>query len=192
MFIDINDIGEGSLEFDQTLTLTRVRDDNPDLLEPPNVRVRGTITAGPTRGRPAEGASLDGRLEGPLRLRCCRCLEPFEQPVEAEFHLTLRSEAPEVEDPDHRIDTSETGFFEIEEGQVELDAVATEQVFLNLPQKPLCSGSCAGLCPTCGINRNRLECDCREETVDPRLQALRRIRDEMDPPRGRKRSRNES
>ncbi len=184
MFLDINDIGEGSLDFDQTLTLKRVREGHTDLLEPPAIRVRGTVTAGPTRGRPAEGATLDGRVEGPLRLRCCRCLEPFEQPLAAEFHLILRHELPEVEDPDHRVDTSETGFFEIEGSRLELDAVAAEQVYLNLPQKPLCEASCAGLCPTCGINRNHLECDCREEAVDPRLQALRRIRDEMDPQRG--------
>lgn len=184
MFIDINEIGEGSVEFDRSLTLNRMGDDSTDLLEPPTLRIRGKVVAGPTRGKPVEGAKLDGRLKGPLRLRCCRCLEPFEQALEAEFHLTLRTEVPKVEVPDHRVVTSETGFFEVDGGRLELEAVAAEQVFLNLPQKPLCSGSCAGLCPTCGVNRNLLECDCREDAVDPRLQALRSIRDEMDPSRG--------
>jgi len=179
MFLDLNDIGDGSLGFDQTLTLDRVREGNPDLLETPALRLHGTVAAGPNRARTAEGAALSGRLEGLLQLRCCRCLERFQQPLETEFRLTLRSEAPEIEDPDHQIDTSETGFFEIAEGRLELDALAAEQVFLNLPQKPLCAPSCAGLCPTCGINRNRLECDCREETLDPRLQVLQQIRDRM-------------
>jgi len=179
MLLDINDIGDGALSFDRTLTLAGVREDNPDLLESPTVHLQGTVTAGPDRGKPAEGAGLAGRLEAPLKLRCCRCLEPFDQSLATEVRLTLRSEAPVVEDLDHHVDTSETGFFEIEGGKLELDAVASEQVYLNLPLKPLCASSCAGLCPTCGINRNLLECDCREETLDPRLQTLQQIRDKM-------------
>jgi uncharacterized metal-binding protein YceD (DUF177 family) len=184
MFLDINDIGEGSLSFDQTLTLARVLEGNPDLLEAPAVRLHGTVTAGPDRRVPAEGAGLSGRLEGALRLRCCRCLEPFDQACANDIRLTLLSEAPAVEDPDHHVDTSETGFFEIEGAKLDLDALAAEQVYLNLPLKPLCAPSCAGLCPTCGINRNRLECDCREETLDPRLQNLQQIRDKMGRSRG--------
>jgi len=180
MFLDLNNIGDGSLNFDRTLTLVRVREASADVLESPSVRLHGSLTAGPQRRNPAEGACLAGRLEGELRLRCCRCLEPFDRSLGSEFRLTLRSEAPAVEDPDHHVDTSETGFLEIEDGKIELETVAAEQVYLNLPQKPLCRTTCAGLCPTCGINRNRLECECREETLDPRLQALQQIRDKMD------------
>ena len=62
----------------------------------------------------------------------------------------------------------------------DLEQLAAEQVYLELPLKPLCGADCAGLCPTCGINRNRLECACRVEHLDPRLQALQEIRDRMD------------
>ena len=184
MFLDINDIGEGSLSFDETLTLARVHEGNTDLLESPEVRLHGSVTAGPSRRQPTEGAGLRGRVESSLRLCCCRCLEPFDQSCTTEFRLTLRSAAPVVKDSDYQIDTSETGFFEIDGGKLELDALATEQIHLNLPLKPLCDPSCAGLCPTCGINRNRLECDCREETLDPRFQALQQIRDKLGRPRG--------
>ena len=184
MFLDINDIGDGSLSFDETLTVARVREDNGDLVETPKVRLRGSISAGPSFRDPTEGAGVKGRVEGLLKLRCCRCLEPFDQACATEFRLTLRSEAPGVEDPDHQIDTSETCFFEIEGGKLALDVLAAEQVYLNLPLKPLCDESCAGLCPTCGINRNHLECDCRAEALDPRLQALQQIRDKMGHPRG--------
>ncbi len=179
MFLDINDIGDGSLSFDETLTLTRISEGNADLVAAPKVRLHGSVSAGPSFREPTEGAGVRGRVEGSLRLRCCRCLEPFDQPCMTEFCLTLRSEAPAVEDLDHQIDASETSFFEIEGGKLALDALAAEQVYLNLPLKPLCDESCAGLCPTCGINRNRLECDCREDALDPRLQALQQIRDKM-------------
>ena len=143
MFLDIKNIGEGSLDFDQALTLMPVREGSPDVLEAPTVRLQVVLTAGPRHGRPAEGACLAGRLDGELRLRCCRCLEPFERSLGTEFRLTLRSEMPVVEDADHHVDTSETGFFEIEDGKIDLETVATEQVYLNLPQKPLCRPFCA-------------------------------------------------
>jgi uncharacterized protein len=184
MFLDLNDIGDGALSFDRTLTLARVREGSPDLLEAPSVRLHGTVTAGPeSRGR-AEGAGLRGRLEGALRLRCCRCLEPFDQTCATDFRLTLLSKVPTVEDPDHHVDSSETGFFKTEGAKLDLESLAAEQVYLNLPLKPLCTPSCAGLCPTCGSNRNLLECDCREETLDPGLQTLQQIRDKMGPSRG--------
>jgi len=184
MFLDINDIANESVSFDETLTLPRLCEGNVDLVEAPKVRLRGSVTAGPNFRKPSEGATATGRVEGSLRLCCCRCLEPFDQACATEFHLTLRSRTPDVPDPDHQINPGETCFFEIEDGKLALDSLAIEQVHLNLPLKPLCDESCAGLCPTCGINRNRLECDCREETLDPRLQALQQIRDKMDHPRG--------
>lgn len=184
MFLDINNIGDGSLSFDETLTLAPVSAANADLVEPPSVRLHGSVSAGPNFRDPTEGAEVRGRIEGSLRLRCCRCLDPFDQPCATGFRLTLRSEAPKVNDPEHQIDISETCFFEIEGGKLVLDTLAAEQIHLNLPLKPLCSDSCVGLCPTCGINRNHLECDCRTESLDPRLQALQQIRDKMGRPRG--------
>ena len=40
----------------------------------------------------------------------------------------------------------------------------------------LCRPDCRGLCPTCGVDRNRLECACRTEEPDPRLAPLLEIR----------------
>ena len=48
-----------------------------------------------------------------------------------------------------------------------------EQFYLALPMKPLCREDCRGLCPVCGINRNRETCSCQATWVDPRLEALK-------------------
>jgi uncharacterized protein len=52
-----------------------------------------------------------------------------------------------------------------------------EQFYLALPMKPLCRPDCQGLCPVCGKNRNVETCACQSEWVDPRMEALRRLRD---------------
>jgi uncharacterized protein len=51
-----------------------------------------------------------------------------------------------------------------------------EQFYLALPMKPLCREDCKGLCPICGVNRNRETCSCRSEWVDPRMEALRKLK----------------
>jgi uncharacterized protein len=70
--------------------------------------------------------------------------------------------------------------FRVEGHRADLRAVAAEQIQLALPLKPLCREGCAGLCPTCGANRNRIECGCRSTEVDPRLSALLDLRDRLD------------
>jgi uncharacterized protein len=54
--------------------------------------------------------------------------------------------------------------------------MVTEQLYLGLPLKPICSPDCRGLCPSCGANRNTDPCDCADEPIDPRLAPLLRFR----------------
>ena len=44
-----------------------------------------------------------------------------------------------------------------------------EQIFLTLPMKRLCREACAGLCPTCGVNRNTRPCSCPPVETGSRL-----------------------
>lgn len=179
MLLDINSIGDDGLAFDETFRLTGVSENTPDLVEAPEMALKGTVQPGPSLRNPAEGARLDGELSGNLKLRCSRCLEVVESACRTVFHFVLVAETPEISSSDAEDEAAARQFFEIKEGKLPLEEVASEQVYLEMPQKPLCEENCAGLCPTCGINRNRLECACRVEDVDPRLQALQEIRDRM-------------
>lgn len=64
---------------------------------------------------------------------------------------------------------------EVPEGRLDLLEVAREAIFLQLPQRPLCATDCKGLCPTCGVNRNGLECACVEGSLDLRMEPLREL-----------------
>ena len=44
-----------------------------------------------------------------------------------------------------------------------------------LPLKPLCKPDCIGICDRCGIDRNREECGCYSDNIDPRWAALRSL-----------------
>lgn len=106
-----------------------------------------------------------GHLQGQLELNCSRCLEGFGAPVAADFDLllvpgpeTLSAEGEELSPQDLDLD-----FYSGE--VVDLESLLKEQIILMVPLKPLCSETCAGLCPHCGANVNRESCACKEEKL---------------------------
>ena len=52
---------------------------------------------------------------------------------------------------------------------LDLGEMVREQFFLTVPLKRLCREQCAGICPTCGANRNDKSCQCppEAETASP-------------------------
>ena len=123
-----------------------------------------------------------GHLTARLRVQCGRCLEPFEMPVDQDldlFYLPHRSDAGDRDEEEEEVELSDrdmvVAFYR--GNQLDLGQTVREQLFLTLPMKRLCREACAGLCPTCGVNRNEAKCDCPPEPRDPRLAALKTLLD---------------
>lgn len=125
--------------------------DEPILVR--SASLRGRVLPG--RG----GLSFRGRLSGRVEVACARCLTPCSLPVERDFDL-FYAFAPvkgkEVHIPDDALDYA----FLHEGDGIDLEQVATEQIYLEIPMKPLCRTSCLGLCARCGANLNEGECRC--------------------------------
>lgn len=135
-----------------------------------------------------EKVRLTGRLSGSLECACSRCLESFAVPVQVDLDLLFlpvgragrsRSGQPraDLEEGDALAD-EDLGVGYFRDDVLDLSEIAREQLYLALPMKPLCRDDCRGLCPVCGINRNREVCSCRTEWVDPRLEPLKHLRSE--------------
>ncbi|HKB11455.1 MAG TPA: DUF177 domain-containing protein [Vicinamibacterales bacterium] len=120
---------------------------------------------------------LVGDVKTTLELPCSRCLEPFTLEVAQPFDLRYQPHARNTGEGEREIEDDDltTAFYENDE--IDLGQLMREQFYLALPMKPLCSEGCSGLCPVCGQNLNRETCDCRREWDDPRMAALRRLRD---------------
>ena len=67
----------------------------------------------------------------------------------------------------------------IEDGFVDIDKHLIEELEVEFPMRHLCREDCRGLCQRCGKNLNEGECNCGEGEIDPRLEPLRRILEEM-------------
>ena len=177
MFLDFNEIPAEGMALDRSVELAELRDGGDRLLVGP-ARLVG-------RARSTErGIEFDGRIEATARLECCRCLDPFEAPLTADFSLVVVSDATEFGSGEQRTDPQDMRLFYASSGRVDLREMTREQIYLNLPLKPLCRADCAGLCPTCGANRNRIECPCRSAETDPRLAPLLDLKKRMGKSKG--------
>lgn len=118
-----------------------------------------------------DGFLISGEFSGSVRVPCGRCIEDFELPVEGDFD-SFEEPAREGEEPE------DESRLRLNAGQPEFDAAGFlwEQFLLALPEAPLCSEDCKGLCPKCGINRNQGSCACARDEGDPRLAVLRNLK----------------
>lgn len=108
--------------------------------------------------------TLDCTYDFTLKVTCDRCLVPFELPVShTANHTVVRALNGEDDET----------FLVTQDGFVELDELATNDILPELPTRFLCSEDCRGLCPVCGANRNQTDCGCSTAAPDPRLAALR-------------------
>jgi uncharacterized protein len=120
---------------------------------------------------------LEGHLRTELELPCSRCLEPYRFAVDADFDQRYLPASAASTDPDREVqeDDLETSYYS--DDQIDLAELMREQFYLALPMKPLCRDECRGLCPQCGTNLNTGACDCSPVWDDPRLAALKAIKE---------------
>ena len=128
--------------------------------------------------RDARKVRLEGRLTATLELPCSRCLEAFEVPVDVAFDNVFLPASENTREGELEVAESDLGLSFYRDDVIDLGEVMREQFFLALPMKPLCRESCQGLCPVCGVNRNRETCGAHPEWVDPRLEPLRKLKGE--------------
>ncbi len=143
--------------------------DRPELLELGPVSWRGQVVfADP-------GFFLRGHLSYDQTLNCIRCLTPIHEPASSEVELMImveKSGSKGEERGEHELKEGELSVLYLEGEILETLPILIEQLQLNVPMKPLCRPDCKGLCPVCGIDRNRASCSCSEPKRDPRWAAL--------------------
>jgi uncharacterized protein len=139
-------------------------------------RLVSPVVFGADVQKDAKKVRLVGRLATVLELDCGRCLEPYTLAVDVPLDLLFMPETEQEAKADVEVTDADVGVSYYKDDVIDLGDVVREQCYLLLPMKPLCREDCAGLCPTCGINRNRETCQCQATWVDPRMEALRRLR----------------
>jgi uncharacterized protein len=110
------------------------------------------------------GIAASGVLLAPWRAVCRRCAGDATGVLEARVAERFTPEAG-PDDDDYPLD-DET---------VDLQSLVRDAIVLELPLAPLCRDECAGLCATCGEDRNLATCTC-QPTPDSRWATLDALR----------------
>ncbi|HPY99894.1 MAG TPA: DUF177 domain-containing protein [Clostridiales bacterium] len=158
-------LNEGlTLDVDQEVPCTEV-DEFGNLLFPQPFKVTGQFE------NEASVVTLHATIGATLYTVCDRCATevvlPLSVPMEHTFVTELNGE-----DRDER-------FVLVPDMLLDLDRLATEDLFLNLPTKVLCKDDCKGICPQCGKNLNEGPCRC-QKSIDPRLEGLLTLLDDTE------------
>lgn len=116
-----------------------------------------------------------GDVKALFNVPCSLCLAPSLVKISAPLKMTFVAGGEEgagSEDPLDDVDVS------AHDGEVvDLGAIVREQLILGVPMSPKCRDNCAGLCATCGQNKNERDCGHKPPVLDdPRLAVLKNLK----------------
>ncbi len=115
----------------------------------------------------AIGYNVRGHIKGSVTLRCSRCDEEYQEQIDKDFSFNL---LPTSEITEGQIKRGELDVKFSDEDVVDLSEVVREQIFLNLPVKPLCS-------ETCEVEGYR---EWNSEEKDTRWDKLKELKEKLD------------
>ncbi len=109
-----------------------------------------------------DSVRITGPVKSTVTLTCSRCLEEFTCSFDTHLDIELAPKGllPHSTEVELRADDLDIYYYEGDE--IDLNPLIYDEVLLNLPTRPLCREDCAGLCPTCGKNRNIESCSCNQ------------------------------
>ena len=103
---------------------------------------------------------VTGMVEGEVKCSCARCLEEMSFPItgEIEGYYIINPE-------DAAPDEMEEDEFDVlpEDKTIDMAPLIQAAILLELPNVPVCSDDCKGLCHKCGANLNEGDCGCTSE-----------------------------
>ena len=140
-----------------------------DVRFPSPVRVLGTITN--TAGYIRMTLTLSVDYVAP----CARCLEDVSGSFSFDVERTVVTPKMTEGLTEDRIDE----LVVVEDGFLDIDELLLEVLALSFPFRFLCREDCKGLCSRCGKNLNDGPCGCETKEIDPRLEPLRKLLEQM-------------
>src|ERR671922_2327206 len=119
---------------------------------------------------------VQGSLHSAVRLTCSRCAEEFEQPLGVDLdavylpmHAISSARAKELEE-------GEADVYAYAEPVIDIAEMVRDKLLFSIPLQPHCMVGCKGLCPSCGVNRNTISCQCAEEKLGSPFEPLKGLR----------------
>lgn len=131
----------------------------------------------------ADRVLVKGQWQVDLSGECSRCLETTVYTLAEQFSeefVAAGTSAAEGGGGKAAAGDEETLVYTGE--MLDLTEYLRQSFLMAQPLKILCREDCRGLCPGCGVDRNKEACRCRDEVIDPRLGVLMVLKDKTKQP----------
>ncbi|HPC35187.1 MAG TPA: DUF177 domain-containing protein [Candidatus Marinimicrobia bacterium] len=113
---------------------------------------------------------IDGKVESSARFDCDRCLVNFSMQIGGTFAIIAT-----YSDSDLKLDDENIIQLSPMANEIDLTAYIHDTLLLSVPMKILCREDCQGICPICGANHNKTECQCTFAEPDARWDSLKKL-----------------
>ncbi|MDW7739913.1 MAG: DUF177 domain-containing protein [Bacillota bacterium] len=121
---------------------------------------------------------ISGSMEVSTKTNCSRCLEPFDYAFKTDFSeafTIIKGSAIDKSIDDQAEQAANQ--LTVSGDYLYLDEYIRQMIILAQEYNPLCRIDCKGICPGCGVDRNRTTCQCsdNDNSIDVRLLKLKEL-----------------
>ncbi len=122
---------------------------------------------------------IEGSINISVSLHCSRCLKDISVPQELSFREEYNPSEEAASEGEKELTGGEPDLSFYSDDEIDITELIKEQVLLSVPMKPLCRPECRGICPGCGRDLNKGDCNCKAEEIDPRLAPLMEFKEKI-------------
>ena len=128
--------------------------------------------------RRVEDVYVKGSFSTSVQVECRCCIEPFLNSISGDIEVQFYPTDVATSSDPWQADTGERYYLG---DTIDLSDEVRQSLIIEVPNWPLCSETCKGLCPQCGQNLNAADCGCyiSEESSSP-FAALAELLDRAD------------
>lgn len=119
---------------------------------------------------------VQGTLRSAARLICSRCAEDFVLPLDIALNATYLPAHEMTSQRAKELEEATADVYPYAEPALDIAEMVRDQLLFSIPLQPHCMIGCKGLCPSCGVNRNTISCQCAEERLSSPFELLKGIR----------------
>ena len=112
---------------------------------------------------------ISATVAGEYETECSRCGQPVVGKLSAELFESIDSDLTDLDEE----------CITVSGNVIDISGSIDACIFEELPMQPLCMEECKGLCPVCGIDLNKNECNCETKVYDPRFAIFRNLSKEV-------------
>jgi len=110
----------------------------------------------------SEISAVLSNAEVTVKFSCNRCLKPFKEKI----YIESAEREYFSEEPSKYDDITDYYFIDTKAFTIDLTNMIREEIILHFPFIQVCSKSCRGLCSSCGKDRNKTVCKCKDVDAD--------------------------